>query len=163
MKIAGALLVLLGASSAGAQVVLEMTPEKIRAALTDTIKEPCYPLARGGGLGLSPLVYLGCYTTPYSRVVLAAQNGKKKYKPITEADVVPDLLVPEVQVMASSQSRFSGPGRNDVMAIVVMPAGGKDPSKAIQLGRSRCASPSTPVRSWRPTSIAGCSAGALRG
>jgi len=31
------------------------------------------------------------------------------------------------------------------------------------MGRSRCASPSTPARSWRPTSVAGSCAEALRG
>jgi hypothetical protein len=113
-------------TTAVGQVVAEMTPEAIKAAIADTKNDGCYTLKKG----------FACFTTPYSRVAQAAQAAKKKYEAFTEANATPDMLAPVVEVIAFPQPTFiMGQGRKgppvDVTAIVVMPAKGKDASAAI--------------------------------
>jgi hypothetical protein len=110
-----------------AQVVTEMTPDTIKAAIADNKNDGCYTLRKG----------FACFTTPYSRVVQAAQAAKKKYEPFTEASVTPEMVAPVVEVLAWPQPSFIyGSGRTgppiDVSAVVVMPAKSKDASAAIQ-------------------------------
>src|SRR5687768_8054551 len=109
------LAVLAWALPSGAQVVTEMTPERIRDAIADTKTDGCYELRKG----------YACFTTPYSRVVLAARSAKKEYKPFAEADAA-DLLAPFIEVVARPQpSMIIGSGRTgppiDVKTIVVLP------------------------------------------
>lgn len=113
--------------SAGAQIVVEMTPETIKAAIADTKNDGCYELHKG----------FACFTTPYSRVAQAAKAAKKKYQPLTEGDITPGMIAPIVEVLAWPQPSFVyGRGRNgppiDVSAVVVLPAKSKDASAAIQ-------------------------------
>ena len=89
------ILALGAARAASAQVVTEMTPERIREAIADTKAKGCYVLSTGGVL---ERFGRGCLTTPYSRVVLAAQNAREKYQPFTEADVQPAMLAPEFEI-----------------------------------------------------------------
>lgn len=118
-----------------AQVVTEMTPDLIKQALADQKTDTCYgfgPSAGFGAIKLSGAPGYGCFTTPYSRVVAAARDATKKYKSFTEADVTPEMIVPEAHFHAFAQRRDHGPGMVDVEAVVLMPKGSKDRAAAIQ-------------------------------
>ncbi len=71
------------ASDAGAQVLQDLTPEQVRAALADAKADGCYSLK-----------YHACFTTPYSRVVALAANARELNKTATEADVTPEIIAP---------------------------------------------------------------------
>ena len=81
--------VLLALSSVSlAQIVEDMTPEFIRNAIAIGIKEKdvsWYRIKEKASFSWPPLVAF--YTTPFLRVVLAANEAKKHYKTFTEADV----------------------------------------------------------------------------
>jgi len=114
------------ATVAQAQVVTEMTPERIREAIADKKTAGCYTLKKG----------YACFTTPYSRVVQAARSAKREYQPFTENDVTPEMVAPVVEVLAFPQPSFViGSGRVgppiDVKAVVVMPKGSKDREAAL--------------------------------
>lgn len=113
------------AAPAAAQVVTEMTPERIREAIADAESPGCYELKD-----------LGCFTTPYSRVVQAARAARKEYSSFGESDVTPEMLEPHVEIIALPQPSFVfGSGRTgppiDVQAVVVMPRKSKDRTAAI--------------------------------
>jgi hypothetical protein len=140
--------VFLAAIAAQAQVVTEMTPERIREAIASAgTAKGSYSLPH----------FLGLFDTPYSRVAGAASSAKKKYQPFTETHVTPEMLAPEVSFCAleGKRSLLSCPVdfRNmrtarsvRVSAIVVLPVGSTDPARAIQPakisppGVVRCAS-----------------------
>lgn len=121
----------LGAGAPG--VVTEMTPERIKEAIAAAASEPkAVPTAYGI---MADGVFVGVYSTPFSRVVAAARAAKKKFKPFAETDVVPEMLAPEVRVYASSRKPTSGAYDRDIAsveAVVILPKGAKDPSQAIQ-------------------------------
>src|SRR6185369_16076673 len=74
MILAVGALALVAAPTAGiAQVVTEMTPDTIKAAIADTKNDGCYALKKG----------FACFTPPYSRVAFAAREAKKKDEPFT--------------------------------------------------------------------------------
>lgn len=131
---AWAVLFAVGASAAAQGVVIEMTPDRIREAVADERVKGCYPLkTKGAGLpGARQEFGLGCFTTPYSRVALAAQEARKKYESFTEADVKPELVAPVVEVVALPQQRRFGPGMVNVEAVVIAPVKSKDRAAAIQ-------------------------------
>ena len=125
------------AHAASAQLVTDMTPERIEEAISQAKKaETCYPLQWGGGKVFGMSVRgneFGCFTTPYSRVVQAAQAARKKYKQFTAADVTPDLIASEIHVFAFPQTMGKhGEHIVNVTAAVVMPVKSKDRSVAIQ-------------------------------
>jgi hypothetical protein len=122
--------VALSAVRSDAQVVTEMTPERIREAIADDRVEGCYPLKSSGAMGGLKFFH-GCFTTPYSRVAQAAQDAKKKYAAFTEADVTPEMLAPGVEVLALPQQRLFGTGMVNVEAVVMMPVKSKDRAAAI--------------------------------
>jgi hypothetical protein len=114
------------AAPAGAQLVAEMTPETIKAAIADTKNPGCYTLKKE----------FACFTTPYSRVAFAAREAKKASEPFTERQVTPEMVAPVVEVLALPQASYiMGSGRVGplvgVKRIVVMPAKGTDSSQAI--------------------------------
>ncbi len=112
---------------------MEMTPELIQKAIADDRVEGCYALkGKGAGLpGLREGFGFGCFTTPYSRVAMAAQDARKKYATFSEADVTPEMLEPVLEVVAPPRDRLDGPGVVSVEAVVVMPSKSKDRSAAI--------------------------------
>lgn len=118
------------ASPAYAQVAAEMTPELIRQAIADGKGDGCYGLRAGKGFIGTAMV--GCFSTPYSRVVSAAQAAKKKYKTFTEADVTPELVAAGELHIHGFAINPDGPGMANVETIVITPKGSKDKSKAIQ-------------------------------
>lgn len=107
------------------QPAAAVTPADVRAAIADERGAGCYPLKD-----------YGCFTTPLSRVRLAAAAARKEYRPFTEADVAPELLEPYLEVVAFPQRAFvHGAGRRgrpiDVRAVVIMPTKSKDRGAAI--------------------------------
>src|SRR5262245_16341793 len=85
-----------------------LTPERIGEALALAADEPAagkfldgYNIQSRAGWGKGPL--LGRFSTPFSRVVQAAVAAQKRGKPLTAADVSPELIAPELHVIAISQ------------------------------------------------------------
>ncbi len=125
---------------ASAQLVSDMTPERIKEAIAlgHNSKEAgrflsSYVLQKRSGWGNGPRV--GSFTTPYSRVVLAARAAQRKYKTLTAADVTPEMIAPEIHVYAMSQVENDSQKRPQIIsveAIVLMPENGKDRSQAVQ-------------------------------
>lgn len=71
------------ASDSGAQVLQDLTPAQVRAALADAHADGCYSLK-----------YHACFTTPYSRVVALAANARELNNTATEADVTREIIAP---------------------------------------------------------------------
>jgi hypothetical protein len=105
-----------------------MTPQVIQEAI-EKGGEGLYRLQERSGWGNGPL--LGYFTTPYSRVALAAASARKRYTGFTAADVTPEMLAPELHIYAVSQAV----GRMEIAnveAVVLMPHESKDRSAAIR-------------------------------
>jgi hypothetical protein len=119
-----------------AQIVREMTPERVREAITfgtKTKELSPYRIQEKARFSWPPL--LAVYTTPFLRVALAANAAKKQYRTFTEADVTPDMLAPEIQVFATSKS-IGGTGIANVVTVVLLPHNAKNPPQAIQPTRT---------------------------
>lgn len=135
MRILMVLLFLSGAAQA--QVVTDMTPERIEQALADDKTPGCYPLgSKGAGVGLREEISNGCFTTPYSRVAGAAQEARRTYQKFSAANVDEAMLAPVVEVVAFPVPSFiMGRGKVgpplDVKAVVIMPRKSKDRSAAV--------------------------------
>jgi hypothetical protein len=126
----GVVLLLVFAALAHAQVVTDMTPELVQEAITKG-GSGLYKLQEQTIWGDGPV--LGYFTTPYSRVALAAALARKHGKPYTAADVTPDMLRPELHVYARAQAVYGNKNRiANVTKVVVMPYQSRDPSAAIQ-------------------------------
>lgn len=115
-------------------IVTEMTPERMREAI-EKGGDPCYTLTRGMGLSTKQ-THVGCFSTPYSRVAGAAKNAKVTYRSFTEADVTPEMIAPELWVLARPAHKPYGPGVADVRAVVIAPAKSKDRSGIIMPTRT---------------------------
>lgn len=121
------------AGSASAQVVTDMTPEKVREAIafgTSQKEAPYYEIRKPGFIGSVYKPRLGSFTTPFLRVALAAYEAKKQYKVFTEADVSKEMVAPEVHVYGMSQA--DGARIANVQTVVVTPKGRHDPASAIR-------------------------------
>lgn len=112
------------------QIVQAMTPELIREAIAvgQADKEAGAHRLKTKGINV------GFFTTPFSRVALAARRAKALYKPFTEADVTPEMTVPQLEVYAGSVSVSAPlpPGIANVQTVLIMPKGSKDVGAAIQ-------------------------------
>lgn len=115
---------------AQAQVVTEMTPALVQEAI-DRGGQGTYKLQERSGWGNGPVI--GYFTTPYSRVALAAAAARKCYKTFTSADVTPEMLLPELHVYAVSQA-IEGKMNAiaNVEAVVIMPYKSKERPAAVQ-------------------------------
>lgn len=119
-------------ATATAQVVREMSPDRIREAIAlgNAAKDiRAYRIQEKARWSWPPLIAL--YTTPFLRVALAANTAKQHYKQFKESDVTPEMLAPEIQVYAPSQP-VQGTEIASVETIVLMPNKSKDRSLAIQ-------------------------------
>ncbi len=123
MKLLATLVVLLIARTAHAQLVVEMTPAKIKEALADTKGTGCYEIQKGYG-------QRGCFSTPYSRVVEQKAYRTKRYQPFTETDVTPELIAPGQVHVYAYPSLYQG--IHSVVAVVVGPHKGKGAEGVIQ-------------------------------
>lgn len=116
------------------QVVTEMTPELVQEAIA-TGGPGLYRLQERTIWGDGPV--LGYFTTPYSRVALAAAVARRHDKPFTSADVTPQMLLPELHVYAASQAVYGNKNRiANVKTVVVMPYQSKDRSAALRPART---------------------------
>jgi len=116
---------------AQAQIVHDMTPERIREAIAFGTKVKDlgpYQVQEKARFSWPPLI--AYYTTPFLRVALAANMAKKHYKQFTEADVTPKMVAPEIDVYAPSHSG-SGAHISNVETVVLMPSKSKDASRAL--------------------------------
>ncbi len=118
-------------------IASDLTAEDVDAAIAaakDPKAEGCYTLT-ASRLGIARDTK-GCFSTPFSRVVGAARAAAEKYKPFTAGDVTRELVAPG-ELHVHGFSRAGNPDNapafvTSVQAIVVMPRGSKDKSKAIQ-------------------------------
>jgi hypothetical protein len=120
----------LGASPATAQVITDMTPQRIKEAIAlgESGKAKPYKI---GGSTLTPL--WGTFSTPYLRVALAAAEAKEKYSSFTEKDATDEIVRPgEVIVYLSAIEPLSGNQPRSAKAIVIMPAGKNDRADAVR-------------------------------
>jgi hypothetical protein len=117
--------------TAQAQIVQEMSPERIREAIAfgRSVKELSpYKIQEKARWSWPPL--LGVYTTPFRRVALAANVAKKHYRQFSEADVTPEMIAPEIQIYVPSRS-VEGTSIANVETIVILPFNSKDKSQAV--------------------------------
>jgi hypothetical protein len=118
-----------GAAFAQGKVAADLSPEHIKMALSDK-GDGCYELR--AGKALMGKANVACFSTPYSRVVAAAQSAKRKYQPFTEADVTPELIAAgELHIHGFAKDAIRA-GVANVETIVITPKGSKDKSTAIQ-------------------------------
>lgn len=126
-------ILLVAATTVGAQVVGELTPDVVRSAITlgTTAKAaPFYEVRVPGLFGSLYKPRLGYFTTPYLRIAQAAYEAKKFYKPFTEADVSTVMTSLELHVYGTAQA--VGARVASVQAILIAPKGEHDPAKAIR-------------------------------
>lgn len=107
-----------------------MTPERIREAVAegkaakDILHVPGAGIVPGAGSAL-------IHSTPFGRVAQAAFLAKSKYKEFSEQDATEALIEAGVLIIRAEPirpySRYL-----DVQAVVIMPAGQNDASRAIQ-------------------------------
>ena len=131
-----------------AQIVRDMTPERIREAIalgTKSKELGWYRIQEKARFTWPPLIAV--YTTPFLRVALAANAAKKQYKPFTEADVTPDMIKPEILVYAESHAVL-GTDIANVETIVVLPHNSKDASQAVHPTEMKDASQEYKKPTW---------------
>jgi hypothetical protein len=125
-------ILVIACGAAQAQIVRTMSPDRIQEAISFGANSKDlrpYRIQEKARWSWPPLIAF--YTTPFLRVALAANNAKKHYKPFGEADVTPEMLVPEIQVYAPSQA-VQGTEIANVETIVLMPSKSTDRNLAIQ-------------------------------
>jgi len=118
------------ASAAGAQLVTEMTPERVSEAIAfgSQAKKMEYPQLKGGPAKCAII-------TPFGRVAKAAFEAKRAYKTLTVEEVTTEMLAPNVEVVCPSQCVTPGCTRSfgvaTVRAIVITEKGGASPQQPI--------------------------------
>jgi hypothetical protein len=125
---------------AHAQIVRDMTPDRIREAIsfgTKTKELSPYRIQEKARWSWPPLIAL--YTTPFLRVALAANTAKKQYRTFTEANVTPEMIAPEIHVYATSKSSGVTAIAN-VTTIVLLPHDSKNSQQAVHPVRMTAAS-----------------------
>lgn len=123
-----------------AQIVRDMTPDRIREAIALGVSSKelgPYKIQEKARWSWPPLIAF--YTTPFLRVALAANAAKKRYQPFKEADVTPEMIAPEIQVYAPSHS-LEGTAVANVVTIIVLPYKSQDTSQAVHPTRTMEAS-----------------------
>jgi hypothetical protein len=124
------LMLLLAAAPLRAQVVTEMTPERIAEAIAfgSQAKKLEYPRVRGGRAECA-------LVTPFMRVARAAFDAKRTYKTFALADATPDMLAPNVDVVCPSQCVVEACSRSfgvaTVQAVVITGKGSVSPQQPI--------------------------------
>ncbi len=111
-------LVLLPAMLA-ADVVTEMTPERIREAIAFGTKKKSlsnYPIGDEWNVLLN-------FSTPFLRVAQAAAEAASTYRPFGEADVTPDLIEPEIRLNAVASIYNVAIVSNVRAVVIVLPDG----------------------------------------
>jgi hypothetical protein len=120
------------------QIVLAMTPERIEEAIRLAADDKAavrfldaYVLQPRAGWGNGPLI--GRFSTPFARLVQAALSARKRGSAFTSGDVTPDLIAPQLHIVATAQKT---PADDTLVAtvqsVVLAPRGGKDPVGVIE-------------------------------
>jgi hypothetical protein len=113
-------IVMLTAVNARGQLVVEMTPDLVAKAIAEGASAKKAEPYKIGNFALKA----GTFTTPYQRVVLAAFEAKRSYKPFTPAEVTPELIAPELRVRALPFTFKDGVA--NVVAVVVTKRGSRE-------------------------------------
>jgi len=137
-----ALFVVVVQSAALAQgLVSTMTPARIDEAIQLAGDEQLarrflenYVLQSRAGWGSGPRI--GVFTTPFSRVVRAALEARQHGKVLTAVDVPPELLAPELDVIATSQKSASDDTVVEVFSIQLVALAGAVPQVLEPLRKS---------------------------
>lgn len=123
-------LLLVLAAPLRAQVVTEMTPERIAEAIAlgSQSKKLEYPRVKGGPAWCA-------LVTPFGRVARAAFEAKRAYKTFAPANITPEMLAPNVDVVCPSQCVVVACthrlGVASVRAIVITGKSGASPEQPI--------------------------------
>lgn len=131
------IVLLTGIGVADGQLVANMTDADIEEAIRLGIDEKAaakflqsYVAQTRTGLGAGPLI--GYFSTPFSRVVRAAAAARKQGRPFTRADVTPDLLAPQLEVLALSHPAAYSPTTAAVVDVTITSSNSNSPNEAIQ-------------------------------
>jgi hypothetical protein len=136
MRRSAILIALLAAVPAEAQVIREMTPDLVKRAAAEKKGEWCYRLSNKrmlAGDTLASDFTVGCFTTPYSRVALAANMAREKLETFDAEHLPAEMLAPELHVHAFPRTEA---GVISVQKVLVMPRKSKDPAQAVQPTRT---------------------------
>jgi hypothetical protein len=124
-------IVLLVAHSIRAQVVTEMTPERVVEAIAFGSQAKTLEYTRLKGNGPSECVLV----TPFMRVARASFDAKRAYKTFAPADVPPEMLTATVDVVCPSKCVVEACSRSfgvaNVQAVVITAPGGGSPQQPI--------------------------------
>jgi hypothetical protein len=134
------LVLFLAACETGAaqQAIVTMTPESVDEATRLAADEKAtarlldaYVVQTRAGWGNGPLI--GSFSTPFARVVQVARVARKKGRALAAADLTPDLITPELHVIALAQPAATDDGMvATVLSVVVGRRGSKGPADVIQ-------------------------------
>ena len=127
-----------GETAAAQQVIVTMTPESVEDAIRLAADEKAaarlldaYVVQTRAGWGNGPLI--GSLSTPFARVVQAAVAARKRGSAFAPADVTPDLIAPELHVIALTQTAATDDGMvATVLSVVLGRRGSKGPADVIQ-------------------------------
>lgn len=124
--------------AAAPQLVVGITPERIEEAIQLAADEKvsrkfldAYVLQSRTGWGNGPLI--GTFSTPFARVLQAALAARKQGKPFTAGDVAPEIVAPELHVIATSQEAgLDATNIASVQSVAVTRRGNTSASDAVQ-------------------------------
>jgi hypothetical protein len=90
-----------------------------------------YDLQTRAGWGTGP--YIGTLTTPFARVLRAALVAHRKGQTFAATDLTPDLVLPELHVIAYAQkSAYDQPLAAEPFSVALAPRGSRDPAATVQ-------------------------------
>ena len=116
-------------SDSSAEVVTLMTKERIQEAIqhgqTEDFKIKHYRIQEKSAWGNGPITRY--FTTPFSRVALAAKKAHEEYRPFTIDDVTEDMIKPTLHVYGTS--RIQNGVLVSAKTIVIMPYKNEDLGK----------------------------------
>jgi hypothetical protein len=132
MKLPVSIAILLVAGTAHAQLVTEMTPAKIKEALADRKTPECYEGLRLG-YWWTRIVPIGCFSTPYSRVIQLRHRREERGLPSSEPDIPVELIAAgELWVFAYHWTCRYVQSPMVVVSVVVGPHNGRGGEGVIQ-------------------------------
>jgi hypothetical protein len=122
-----ALAVILAAAppNAVAQIVTDMTPERIAEAIAAGEKNKVASGEMWESSGWAwGRAHIATFSTPFMRVAAAARQAKREYRKFTPADVTEDMVAQELHIYAWPKADIS------VQAVVITPRRGNREEKA---------------------------------
>jgi hypothetical protein len=112
-----------------AQVVTDMTPERIAEAITAGEKGKFHDgrIVEKRSWALMGGVQVATFSTPFMRVAAAAAHAKRNYQALRPDDVTNDLTAPELHIYAWAQGDL--PHVHNVVSVVITPRKGSKEEK----------------------------------